>query len=114
MRPLEGAAFAWDTSDHDWLESRGEPVRYSVRMIGSSSPVDAHAPDNRAAVDAEPKRPAFEGWIKLQLIDLQRPHDETLGRMSHKIERITGHKGQNFLIGRGVQNRNVRGIDNFD
>ncbi len=27
----------WDTSDHDWLEGRGEPVRYLVRMIDDAT-----------------------------------------------------------------------------
>jgi hypothetical protein len=27
----------WDTSDHDWLEGRGEPVHYLVRMIDDAT-----------------------------------------------------------------------------
>jgi hypothetical protein len=27
----------WDTSDHDWLEGRGEPVRYLVRLIDDAT-----------------------------------------------------------------------------
>ena len=27
----------WDTSTHDWLEGRGEPVRYLVRMIDDAT-----------------------------------------------------------------------------
>jgi hypothetical protein len=27
----------WDTSEHDWLEGRGEPVRYLVRLIDDAS-----------------------------------------------------------------------------
>ena len=34
-----GELVQWDTSDHDWLEERGEPVRHLVRMI------DCHHPE---------------------------------------------------------------------
>ncbi len=27
----------WDTSDHDWLEGRGEPVHHLVRMIDDAT-----------------------------------------------------------------------------
>jgi hypothetical protein len=27
----------WDTSNHDWLEGRGEAVRYLVRMIDDAT-----------------------------------------------------------------------------
>jgi hypothetical protein len=32
-----GELTQWDTSDHDWLEGRGEPVRYLVRMIDDAT-----------------------------------------------------------------------------
>ena len=32
-----GELAQWDTSDHDWLEGRGEPVRYLVRMIDDAT-----------------------------------------------------------------------------
>src|SRR5450432_4066125 len=32
-----GELVQWDTSNHDWLESRGEPVRYLVRMIDDAT-----------------------------------------------------------------------------
>jgi transposase len=32
-----GDLVQWDTSDHDWLEGRGEPVRYLVRMIDDAA-----------------------------------------------------------------------------
>lgn len=32
-----GDLVQWDTSDHDWLEGRGEPVRYLVRMIDDAT-----------------------------------------------------------------------------
>ncbi len=32
-RSHSGELVQWDTSDHDWLEGRGEPVRHLVRMI---------------------------------------------------------------------------------
>ena len=32
-----GALLQWDTSDHDWLEGRGEPVRYLVRLIDDAT-----------------------------------------------------------------------------
>jgi hypothetical protein len=32
-----GELVQWDTSDHDWLEGRGEPVRYLVRMIDDAT-----------------------------------------------------------------------------
>jgi hypothetical protein len=32
-----GEMVQWDTSDHDWLEGRGEPVRYLVSMIDDAS-----------------------------------------------------------------------------
>ena len=31
------AGNGWDTSNHDWLEGRGEPVRYLVRMIDDAT-----------------------------------------------------------------------------
>jgi hypothetical protein len=34
---LLGELTQWDTSDHDWLEGRGEPVRYLVRMIDDAT-----------------------------------------------------------------------------
>jgi hypothetical protein len=39
-RPRRGAygeLVQWDTSTHDWLEGRGEPVRYLVRMIDDAT-----------------------------------------------------------------------------
>jgi hypothetical protein len=32
-----GELVQWDTSEHDWLEGRGEPVRYLVRLIDDAS-----------------------------------------------------------------------------
>lgn len=32
-----GELVQWDTSDHDWLESRGEPVKHLVRMIDDAT-----------------------------------------------------------------------------
>jgi DNA-binding Lrp family transcriptional regulator len=32
-----GELVQWDTSDHDWLESRGEPVRHLVRLIDDAT-----------------------------------------------------------------------------
>lgn len=32
-----GELVQWDTSDHDWLEGRGEPVRYLVRLIDDAT-----------------------------------------------------------------------------
>src|SRR5882724_838156 len=32
-----GDLVQWDTSTHDWLEGRGEPVRYLVRMIDDAT-----------------------------------------------------------------------------
>ena len=32
-----GELVQWDTSDHDWLEGRGEPVRHLVRMIDDAT-----------------------------------------------------------------------------
>ncbi len=32
-----GELVQWDTSNHDWLEGRGEPVRYLVRMIDDAT-----------------------------------------------------------------------------
>jgi hypothetical protein len=43
-----GELVQWDTSNHDWLEGRGEPVRYLVRMIevpqGFSQPSAGRCP----------------------------------------------------------------------
>lgn len=36
-RSCYGELTQWDTSDHDWLEGRGEPVRYLVRMIDDAT-----------------------------------------------------------------------------
>jgi DNA-binding Lrp family transcriptional regulator len=36
-RTAYGELVQWDTSNHDWLESRGEPVRYLVRMIDDAT-----------------------------------------------------------------------------
>ena len=36
-RSAYGDLVQWDTSDHDWLEGRGEPVRYLVRMIDDAT-----------------------------------------------------------------------------
>jgi hypothetical protein len=36
-RSCFGELTQWDTSDHDWLEGRGEPVRYLVRMIDDAT-----------------------------------------------------------------------------
>jgi DNA-binding Lrp family transcriptional regulator len=36
-RSCYGALVQWDTSDHDWLEGRGEGVRYLVRMIDDAT-----------------------------------------------------------------------------
>lgn len=36
-RSAFGELVQWDTSDHDWLEGRGEPVRYLVRMIDDAT-----------------------------------------------------------------------------
>ena len=32
-----GELVQWDTSEHDWLEGRGEPVKYLVRMIDDAT-----------------------------------------------------------------------------
>ena len=32
-----GELVQWDTSDHDWLEGRGEPVKHLVRMIDDAT-----------------------------------------------------------------------------
>jgi len=32
-----GELVQWDTSNHDWLENRGEPVRYLVRLIDDAT-----------------------------------------------------------------------------
>ena len=32
-----GELVQWDTSDHDWLEGRGEPVRHLVRLIDDAT-----------------------------------------------------------------------------
>lgn len=32
-----GELTQWDTSDHDWLEGRGEPVRHLVRLIDDAT-----------------------------------------------------------------------------
>jgi len=32
-----GELVQWDTSDHDWLESRGEPVKHLVRLIDDAT-----------------------------------------------------------------------------
>jgi len=32
-----GDLVQWDTSEHDWLEGRGEPVRYLVRLIDDAT-----------------------------------------------------------------------------
>jgi hypothetical protein len=36
-RSAFGEPVQWDTSDHDWLEGRGEPVRYLVRTIDDAT-----------------------------------------------------------------------------
>ncbi len=36
-RSSYGELVQWDTSHHDWLEGRGEPVRYLVRMIDDAT-----------------------------------------------------------------------------
>ena len=36
-RSAYGELVQWDTSNHDWLEGRGEPVRYLVRMIDDAT-----------------------------------------------------------------------------
>src|SRR6202163_1470054 len=36
-RSAFGELVQWDTSEHDWLEGRGEPVRYLVRLIDDAS-----------------------------------------------------------------------------
>lgn len=36
-RSSYGELTQWDTSDHDWLEGRGEPVRYLVRLIDDAT-----------------------------------------------------------------------------
>jgi hypothetical protein len=36
-RSCYGELTQWDTSDHDWLEGRGEPVRYLVRLIDDAT-----------------------------------------------------------------------------
>ena len=36
-RSAYGELVQWDTSDHEWLEGRGEPVRYLVRMIDDAT-----------------------------------------------------------------------------
>jgi hypothetical protein len=36
-RSAFGELVQWDTSTHDWLEGRGEPVRYLVRMIDDAT-----------------------------------------------------------------------------
>ncbi len=36
-RSAYGELVQWDTSTHDWLEGRGEPVRYLVRMIDDAT-----------------------------------------------------------------------------
>lgn len=36
-RSAYGELVQWDTSNHDWLEGRGEPVRYLVRLIDDAT-----------------------------------------------------------------------------
>jgi transposase len=36
-RSAYGELTQWDTSDHDWLEGRGEPVRHLVRLIDDAT-----------------------------------------------------------------------------
>jgi hypothetical protein len=36
-RSCFGELVQWDTSEHDWLEGRGERVRYLVRFIGDAT-----------------------------------------------------------------------------
>ena len=36
-REGDGVVVQWDTSDHDWLEGRGEGVRYLVRMLDDAT-----------------------------------------------------------------------------
>jgi len=36
-RKAYGELVQWDTSDHDWLEGRGERVRYLVRLIDAAT-----------------------------------------------------------------------------
>lgn len=36
-RSCAGELVQWDTSEHDWLEKRGEPVRYLVRLIDDAT-----------------------------------------------------------------------------
>lgn len=36
-RSCAGELVQWDTSDHNWLEGRGEPVRYLVRLIDDAT-----------------------------------------------------------------------------
>jgi transposase len=36
-RSCYGELTQWDTSDHDWLEGRGEPVRHLVRLIDDAT-----------------------------------------------------------------------------
>ena len=36
-RSCYGELVPWDTSDHDWLEGRGEPVQYLVRLIDDAT-----------------------------------------------------------------------------
>jgi hypothetical protein len=36
-RSAFGELVQWDTSEHDWLEGRGEPVRYLVRLIDDAT-----------------------------------------------------------------------------
>lgn len=36
-RSCAGELVQWDTSTHDWLEGRGEPVRYLVRLIDDAT-----------------------------------------------------------------------------
>jgi hypothetical protein len=36
-RSHSGELVQWDTSDHDWLEGRGEPVKHLVRMIDDAT-----------------------------------------------------------------------------
>ncbi len=36
-RSAYGELVQWDTSTHEWLEGRGEPARYLVRMIDDAT-----------------------------------------------------------------------------
>ena len=66
-RSAFGELVQWDTSEHDWLEGRGEPVRYLVRLIDDATSwswgrfVERDATPHNMAPDAMYEQVARQG-----------------------------------------------------